>query len=230
MKKIKDLIILGSGGLAQEYAWLVEEINDNEKTINLLGFLEDNLERINKEYIDYPVLGPISNVAKYPKAYYIAGVGDPAIRKALVEKVSPYNPKWTNLISPTVRLHKSHKIGYGVMVGRYTDMTVGCEIGNHVMVNIHVVLGHSVKVGDFSVISPNVTINGEGTIGKVCYIGANAFVRNLKINDYATVGAGSVVVKEVPEYCVVAGVPAKILHQGLPTHKLTRVPDQKKKK
>ena len=220
----KDLIILGSGGLAQEYAWLVEEINDHQKTFNLLGYLEDNPDKIGKQYIDYPVLGQVSDAQKYFNAYFITGVGDPRVRKLLVDKVKQYDLKWANLVSPTVRLHDSHKIGHGVMIGRYTDLTVGCEIGNHVMINIHVVLGHAVKVGDFSVISPNVTINGEGTLGNMVYIGANAFVRNLNIGDGSTVGAGSVVVKDVPENCVVAGVPAKIIHSGAPSHKLTRIP------
>jgi len=76
------------------------------------------------------------------------------------------------------------------------------------MLNIHSVLGHAVEIGDFSVVSPNVTINGEAVIGSVCYIGANAFVRNVRIGDGSTVGASSAVVKDVPPNCVVAGVPA----------------------
>lgn len=221
---MKDLIILGSGGLAQEYAWLVEEINEHKKSFNLIGYLEDDPNRIGKYYLDYPVLGRISAAKEYPKAYFITGVGDPRVRRMLVEKVQSYNLKWTNLISPTVRLHRSHKIGHGVMIGRYSDLTVECEIGNHVMINIHVVLGHSVKVGDYSVISPNVTVNGEATIGTMCYIGANAFVRNLHLADGITVGAGSAVVKEYEENCVVAGVPAREIRKGAPSHQLTRIP------
>jgi sugar O-acyltransferase (sialic acid O-acetyltransferase NeuD family) len=221
---MEDLIILGSGGLAQEYAWLVEEINDVRKSINLLGFLDDDEQRVGQEYIGYPVLGTLAAAADYPRAGFISGVGDPRARELTVEKVERYHPRWANLVSPTVRLHKSHKIGHGVMVGRYTDMTVGCEVGNHVMLNIHAVIGHAVRIGDFSVVSPNVTVNGEATIGRVCYIGANAFVRNVTVGDGATIGAGSVVTKDVAENCVVAGVPAKVLHEGKPSHKLTRIP------
>jgi sugar O-acyltransferase (sialic acid O-acetyltransferase NeuD family) len=223
----EDLIILGSGGLAQEYAWLVEEINDARKSINLLGFLDDNEERVGQEYIGYRVLGTLDQAIRYPRAGFISGVGDPRVRKLTVEKVEQFHPRWANLVSPTVRLHKSHRVGSGVMVGRYTDITVGCDIGNHVMLNIHAVIGHAVRIGDFSVVSPNVTINGEATIGRVCYVGANAFVRNVTVGDGATIGAGSVVTKDVAEDCVVAGVPAKVLHEGKPSHQLTRVPGRK---
>ena len=221
-----DLIILGSGGLAQEYAWLVEEINDHGGSINLLGYLDDDADRSGQRYLDRPVLGPLARVQEFSSAHFIVGVGDPHVRRAIVEKVAAFNPRWTNLISPTLRLHRSNRIGVGVMIGRYSDLTVGCTLGNHVMINIHAVLGHAVAVGDYSVVSPNVTINGEATLGSSCYVGANAFVRNVRLADGATVGAGSVVVKDVPEYCVVAGVPAKVLHQGEPKHKLTRTPGQ----
>ncbi len=223
---MKDLIILGSGGLAQEYAWLVEEINEEKKTFNLIGYLDDNPQRIGKECIGYPVLGTLADIGRFPSAFAIAGVGDPRLRQSVVDKVSPGFTRWTNLISPTCRIHKSHQIGVGVMIGRYTDLTVGCMIGNHVMLNIHCVIGHAVRVGDFSVVSPNVTINGEAVIGRVCYLGANAFVRNVHVGDGATIGASSAVVKDVEENCTVAGVPARVLHAGPPSHKLTRNPGQ----
>jgi sugar O-acyltransferase (sialic acid O-acetyltransferase NeuD family) len=221
---VRDLIVLGSGGLAQEYAWLVEEINEEERSFNLLGYLDDDPDRGKKNYLGYQVLGPVADLPRFRNAWAIAGVGDPRARRQIIERLLPQHSRWANLVSPTVRLHSSHRIGIGVMIGRYTDMTVGCEIGNHVMVNIHAVLGHAVRVGDFSVVSPNVTINGEATIGSTCYIGANAFVRNVTVGDGATVGASSAVVKDVPADCVVAGVPAKILHSGIPSHKLTRIP------
>lgn len=223
---VKDLLILGSGGLAQEYAWLVEEINEQVKTFNLIGYLDDDPNRVGKDFIGYPVLGTLADIGRFPTAFAIAGVGDPRFRKEVVERVSPGHNRWANLISPTCRIHDSHRIGVGVMIGRYTDLTVGCTIGNHVMLNIHCVLGHAVRVGDFSVVSPNVTINGEAVIGRVCYIGANAFVRNVHVGDGATIGASSAVVKDVEENCTVAGVPAKVLHSGAPSHKLTRAPGQ----
>ena len=172
------------------------------------------------------MLGTLDKTGRFPGARFISGVGDPFARKLTVEKVASSSTRWANLVSPTVRLHKSHVIGQGVMIGRYTDLTVGCRIGDHVMLNIHAVLGHAVEVGDYSVISPNVMVNGEARIGRLCYIGSNAFVRNVRIGDGATVGASAAVVQDVPGDCVVAGVPARVLHQGRPGHRLTRVPDE----
>lgn len=44
------------------------------------------------------------------------------------------------------------------------------------------------------------------------HIGANATILpDIQIGDYVTIGAGSVVTKNIPNACVVAGVPARII-------------------
>lgn len=221
-----DLIIIGSGGLAQEYAWLVEEINEDRKSFNLLGYLDDDPARRGQEFIGYPVLGTLAEAERFSSAALVIGVGDPRARREAFRRAGGAERRWTNLISPTARVHRSNSLGVGVIVGRYADMTVGCEIGDHVMINIHAVLGHAVTVGRFSVVSPNVTINGEAQLGEGCYVGANAFIRNVRVGDWATVGASASVTKDVEADCVVVGVPARVLHSGAPQHKLTKVPDK----
>jgi len=53
---------------------------------------------------------------------------------------------------------------------------------------------------------------GRSTIGDNVELGANVIIiGNIHIGDNVTVGAGSVVVKDVPDNCVVAGNPAKII-------------------
>lgn len=58
---------------------------------------------------------------------------------------------------------------------------------------------------------PNVSTL-EFCIGDNCYVGAGAIVLGpIKIGDNVTIAAGAVVTKDVPDNCVVAGVPAKII-------------------
>jgi sugar O-acyltransferase (sialic acid O-acetyltransferase NeuD family) len=218
---MEDLIILGAGGLGQEIAWLVEEINQNEKKWNFLGFLDSHPDVQEKILMGYPVLGPFDLAEKYKNCHFVVAFGDPRLREKTVQLVNKQNLKWANLISPTVRLHSSNKLGKGVVIGRNTDLTIDCELEDHVMLNIHVVLGHKVKIGKFSIISPNVTINGGASIGHACSVGANAFVRDIIVGDYVTIGASSCVVKNVEGDSVVAGVPAKLIRKGAPVHSVT---------
>lgn len=219
---MKEIIILGAGGLGQEIAWLIEEINDSKETWKLLGYLDSHPSVQGMTLSNYPVLGTFEDAKKYTNVYFVIAFGDPRKRQETVELVSKFNVQWATLISPTVRIHQSNKLGKGVVIGRNTDLTLDCEIDDFVMLNIHVVLGHDVKIGKFSIISPNVTINGGARIGEVCSIGANAFVRDIEIHDFVTVGASSCVIKDVESNCVVGGVPAKIIHKGAPINSVTK--------
>ena len=97
----------------------------------------------------------------------------------------------------------------------------GAIIGKHVRVfgTIDNVNPHLVSIGDFSVIGTRSHIiahgptkAGEVKIGKCVYIGYGALVLpGVTIGDYALIGAGSVVTKNVSPRMVVAGVPAKEL-------------------
>ena len=219
---MKEIIIVGSGALGQELAWLIEEINDYKHEWNLRGFLDDFAFKSKKEILGYPVLGKYEDYKKFPDSYYVIAFGDARLREKIVLNMDSDKLKWATLISPTVRVHKSNKIGKGVVIGRYADLTVSCDIHDFVMLNIHVVLGHEVTVGSYSIISPNVTVNGGGIIGKACQIGANAFVREVKVGDYCIVGASSCVLKDVEPESIVAGVPAKVIKAGCPNTSISR--------
>ena len=53
---------------------------------------------------------------------------------------------------------------------------------------------------------------GDIIIGDYVWIGANVYIREgVKIGNYAVIGANSVVTKDIPDYAVVGGCPAKII-------------------
>ena len=217
----KEIIILGAGGLAQEIVWLIDEINDLKKEWKILGYLDSHPDVQNKTILGYNVLGKFEDAVNYENAYFIVAFGDASFRKKIVELVDNKNTKWATLISPTCRIHNSNSIGKGVVIGRYSDITINCDICDFVMLNIHVVLGHNIKIGKYSIISPNATINGGANIGEACSIGANAFVRDIIIGDNVVVGASSCVIRNVESNCVLAGVPAKVIHKGIPNNSVT---------
>ena len=55
-------------------------------------------------------------------------------------------------------------------------------------------------------------------IGKHCFIGcASIIMPNITLGDHVVVAAGSVVTKDVPANCIVAGNPAKVIKTGIKT-------------
>jgi len=101
-----------------------------------------------------------------------------------------------------VDIHPAATIGIGVMLDHATDITIG----------------ETAVVGDNCSLLHGVTLGGTGKevgdrhpkIGKGVLLSVGAkILGNITIGDEAKVAAGSVVLKDVPAQCTVAGVPAK---------------------
>ena len=86
---------------------------------------------------------------------------------------------------------------------------------------IGVVIHSQAIIGNNCIIGTNVTIGGGSKKG-VPIIGNNVYlstgskiIGNITIGSNSVIGANAVVVKNVPPNCVVAGVPAKIIHENI---------------
>lgn len=120
-------------------------------------------------------------------------------------------------------------IGKGVTIGQNVNISNNVKIGNEVKIqnNVSVYEGVSIEDGVFlgpsCVFTNDLTPRARYPKGKKGYlktfiregasVGANAtIVCGHCVGRYAMVAAGSVVTKDVPDYCLVAGVPAR--HMG----------------
>ena len=72
---------------------------------------------------------------------------------------------------------------------------------------------HEYRSVDIPVIDQGIVQRGQKvSIGKGSYIGINAvIVGNVKIGKHCVIGANSVVTKDVPDYCVAVGSPARVI-------------------
>lgn len=87
------------------------------------------------------------------------------------------------------------------------------KIGRNVKVDDLVHLGQSVKISKGSRITAGVVLADNVLIGQDCFLGINCSVREgISIGDGTVIGMGSVVVSDLAEGCIYAGVPARPLN------------------
>ena len=128
-------------------------------------------------------------------------------------------------------------IGAGSVVectGVIRELGDGIRIGSHVgfAQNAFIAVRGPVEIGDDCIFGPNVAIHSENhvfsnlntpirlqgatregvRIGRDCWVGEGAVILDgVTIGDGCVIAAGAVVTKDVPDFSIVGGVPAKVL-------------------
>jgi len=209
---MKDIVIIGASGFGSEVAWLIERINNVNKTWNILGFVDDNLGICGKDINGYKVLGSVDSIKEYQDVYYVVAIGNALIREKVVNRVLSINPKskFATLIDPSVISSKTNTFGEGSIICANTIITVNVDIGKHTIINLSCTVGHSAKIGSFVTLYPTVNVSGNVVIEDECEIGTGAqVIQGIKISNYSTIGAGAVVINDISSNCVAVGCPAK---------------------
>lgn len=106
------------------------------------------------------------------------------------------------------------------------DIHPGATIGRRFFIDhgMGVVIGETTEIGDDVLLYQGVTLGGTSskpekrhpTLGRGVVVGAGAKVLgNITLGNYSKVGAGSVVVDDVPDYATVVGIPGRIVVQKI---------------
>jgi sugar O-acyltransferase (sialic acid O-acetyltransferase NeuD family) len=113
-------------------------------------------------------------------------------------------------IHPTSFVAKDAQIGEGSQVLAHSSICVDTVIGRECIINTSSSVDHECKIGDGVHIGPGANVAGLVTIGKFALIGTGATILpRIKIGKGSVIGAGAVVTKDVPDFTVVTGNPAK---------------------
>ncbi|MEY3760385.1 MAG: hypothetical protein RIR39_1876 [Pseudomonadota bacterium] len=143
---------------------------------------------------------PYSLGAKWVRAFLIRNFIDVCGNKLIVETGA--------ILSPFI------SVGHDCLIGEGCRIRGNVTIGNDVLLAQNVELisfGHGFERSDVPMRLQAETF-GSIEIGNDVWIGVNAVVLpNVKIGNHAIVGAGSVVTKDVPDWAIVGGVPAKLI-------------------
>jgi sugar O-acyltransferase (sialic acid O-acetyltransferase NeuD family) len=209
---MKDLIIIGASGFGREAMWVAERMNEKSPEWNILGFLDDNAELKGQTVGGYPVLGGVDDAALHPDAYYLCAIGASKVREKIISRVDALLPDahYATLIDPTVQMSKRVRIGEGTIICAGNIITVDIEIGKHIIINLDCTVGHDAVLHDFVTLYPSVNVSGISEIGRCTELGTGAQIIQAKtVGEYTIVGAGAVVVKDIPAKCTAVGSPAK---------------------
>lgn len=142
-------------------------------------------------------------------ALCIVTVGDNDTRRKLV---STLRMPFATAIHPTAVIARDVMIGEGTVVMAGAVINPGARIGAHCIVNTAAVIEHDSILDDFVHVSPGVHLAGGVSAGQGAHIGIGSnVIQGLTVGKWAATGAGAVIIRDVPDYAVVVGVPGEVI-------------------
>ena len=195
--------IFGAGGHCRVVASILRALK-----IPILGIFDDSFQY--SEVIQgVPVIGRYDDILTCENdigSVYLA-IGDNMLRQkkyALLKKLGFETPP---LIHPSALLADDVTIGEGTVVCMGATAGAEVEMGKGVILNTGCLVDHESWIGDFVHLAPRVTVAGRTRIESNVFVGINSCIADkLHIGKRAVVGAGSVVLRDVPAAQTVVGV------------------------
>lgn len=210
-----DIIVVGAGGFGREVLDIVEDVNATQDAgWRVRGVVDDRPSEINLDRLaarGIPFLGASSDyLASAEPCHYSIGIGSPSVRQSLAQRFDAAGHQAATLVHSSVTMGSEVTVGDGSVLCAGARLTTNITLGRHVHLNLNVTVGHDTTLGDYVSVNPLASISGDCVIEDGVLIGVSGVVLNaLTVGRGSTVGGSACVVRDVPSWATVKGVPAK---------------------
>lgn len=205
-------VIIGAGTYGEVYLAYLQEAG-----VDVVGFLDDSDSMQGTAVRGVPVLGKVDLLETLAGTHGVRAVycplGNNRLRVQFLKKARELGYETPNYIHPSVVLSPNVKLGQGVYILLGTTIMPYAEIRDFVMISMSVHLAHHTVLNEGTFLSTGVNFGASMVAEKFAYVGISATIMTgvKNLGEDCLVGAGAVVIKDVPAHAVVAGVPAKVL-------------------
>ena len=213
----KKVVILGGSGIGM----IASSIIDRNGEAEVIGFLNDVVPTgtlIGKKK-QIPVIGKTGDLEKYiqdESTYIFIGYVGLLNEKKTYEKIVSLNiprEKFYDIYDKSAIIPKEYcELGKGLLIAPFVQTSPDVTISDNCILLGNSFVGHDSFLDHFAHLASNSVVGANVHVGKAVHVGLNATIKEkVHIGDFSLIGAGAVVVKDVPENCIVAGNPAKVL-------------------
>jgi len=206
------VIIIGTGAEARVALDMC-----NTLEVLVYGFLTEDVEEIQKELNDILIVGELGGkdaetLLKEENTKLLLAVKDPDKRQEMVEELSSKRADIISLVHPAANVSPYAQIGNGSLVYAQAAVHANSMVGAYSLVMSGAVIAPDVVIGENVTIDSNATIGANVVIEDECVIGPGAVIQpGLTIGRESLIGAGTVVLTDIPENSTVFGNPGKVI-------------------
>lgn len=207
-----EAIIIGAGSYGEVYAAYLQEAG-----IDVYGFIDDNPLLHGKVINNIPVLGNIEYLKELngqDKYHIYCPIGNNSVRVKLLSYARSLGYTTPNFIHKTAYISPNVSIASeGVYILANVTIMPFVEIQKDVMISMSVNIAHHSVLAQGTFVSTGVNFGAAIETGENTYIGIGATIMTgvKRLGNNCLIGAGSVVIRDVNDNAIMAGVPAKLI-------------------
>jgi UDP-perosamine 4-acetyltransferase len=212
-----DTVIIGAGG----HGKVVLDILRAAGVHRPVGFVDADLSLAGTTVGGLPVFGPANQLAKLRQQHrvkaVVVAIGDNTVRRSYAARATEHGLELVNAIHPSAVVSPTAVVGQNVVIAAGAVICAEAKLADSVIVNTSAVVDHECVVGEAVHICPMASLAGRVTVEAEAFVGMGArVIQCLTVGRRAIIGAGAVVLVDVPEYATVVGVPARVVKVATP--------------
>jgi sugar O-acyltransferase (sialic acid O-acetyltransferase NeuD family) len=202
------VVLVAAGGLARETLSALRASSPHRPVV----VLDDDPRRRGALVGDAVVVGGLEDAKRYDDHAIVVCAGKGTVRRLLVERLAGLGveeDRFMSVLHPLASVPDQSQVGVGSILLAGVVLTADVAVGRHVVAMPHVTLTHDDVVEDYATFASGVSLGGGVHVGEGAYLGMNSAVREgLTVGADATLGMGSVLLRNVPDGETWVGVPA----------------------
>ncbi len=207
----KELAIVGASGHGKVIADIAEQLGF------IVNFYDDAYP--SKTHIEHwPIHGTcadliaLNNTKTTLSNDVVVAIGNNEIRQQKIQLLQQNSFNLITLIHPTAVISQYSKIAPGTVIFAGAVINAFVKVGVGCIINTAAVIEHDSVIDDFTHICPNVALAGGVAVGSKSWVGIGTRVKQLiTIGDNCLIGAGSTVIKNIPDNVTAFGSPAVVI-------------------
>lgn len=142
----------------------------------------------------------------------IVATGSNDLREEKMAVLKTMEVPIATIIHPTAVISPFAQVSAGCTVLANAVININAFVKEGCIINTAAIVEHDSIVEEFVNICPNVAMAGHAKVGRKSFIGTSAsLIDEIEVGKEVIIGAGAVVVKDIPNHVTAVGVPARVI-------------------
>ncbi len=204
--------LVGAGGHAR-VVWDALRLISEREGWTPAAVVDDDQRLWGRDFMGLTIRGPLASLNRAQVDAAVVAIGDNHARQTAFAAVRTMGIPLINILHPRAVIANPVQMGSGIVAFANVVVNIGSHIGDNVILNTGCTVDHDCVIGPHVHLAPGVHLAGGVSVGEGTLVGIGSVaIPGVTLGRWAVVGAGSALVRDVPDQVTVAGTPARILN------------------